>query len=148
MNAFLIHKWLVAKPLLRLALALAWRALVHDLSKLSKAEHALLYPNKAKTYGDKAYKEFLSTEAVLHHYSCNRHHPEYWDGGIDDMPLVDLIEMIADWRAASERYRPQDANPVQYWRENWVKNVARFHIEYFVERVISKIDSQLQDLVL
>lgn len=32
-----------------------------------------------------------------HHYKCNRHHPEHFLNGINDMNLVDMIEMLCDW---------------------------------------------------
>ena len=34
------------------------------------------------------------------HHRQYRHHPEYFEHGIDDMNLVDLIEMLCDWAAA------------------------------------------------
>ena len=45
----------------------------------------------------------LIRPTIEHHYSRNRHHPEHWSDGIKDMTLVDLIEMISDVCAASER---------------------------------------------
>ena len=44
-------------------------------------------------------------DALAHHYAHNRHHPEHYPNGIDDMSLLDYIEMLADWKAASERYK-------------------------------------------
>ena len=41
--------------------------------------------------------------AIDHHYSKNRHHPQHWPNGINDMDLVDIIEMLADWAAATKR---------------------------------------------
>ena len=41
--------------------------------------------------------------AIDHHYANNRHHPEHWPNGINDMTLMDLIEMLADWKAATAR---------------------------------------------
>jgi len=41
--------------------------------------------------------------AIEHHYKNNRHHPEHFNNGIDEMNLVDLIELLCDWKAASER---------------------------------------------
>ena len=41
--------------------------------------------------------------AIDHHYANCRHHPEHFAKGINEMTLVDLIEMLADWKAASER---------------------------------------------
>jgi hypothetical protein len=86
------------------------RAEEHDLWKLSRKE----LPNfteakklKTMTYNTPEYKEALKElgPALEHHYSKYRHHPEYHENGVDDMNLVDLIEMIADWKAAGERHR-------------------------------------------
>ena len=41
--------------------------------------------------------------ARQHHYAANRHHPEHFTKGIDDMTLIDIIEMLCDWKAASLR---------------------------------------------
>lgn len=38
-----------------------------------------------------------------HHYASNRHHPEHFSKGVDDMTLVDIVEMLCDWKAASLR---------------------------------------------
>jgi hypothetical protein len=53
------------------------------------------------------YKGFLKELAPAlddHHYPKNRHHPEHFEDGMNDMNLLDLIEMLADWKAASERH--------------------------------------------
>jgi len=42
--------------------------------------------------------------ALDHHYENNRHHPDHFKNGIQDMNLVDLIEMICDWKAATLRH--------------------------------------------
>lgn len=47
-------------------------------------------------------------EGLRHHYAHNRHHPEHFPDGVNGMTLVDLIEMLADWKAATERGRDVD----------------------------------------
>lgn len=42
--------------------------------------------------------------ALDHHYMVNRHHPEHFEDGINDMNLIDLIEMLVDWKAATMRH--------------------------------------------
>ena len=42
--------------------------------------------------------------ALDHHYAKNKHHPEHYPDGINDMTLVDLVEMFADWKAATMRH--------------------------------------------
>jgi hypothetical protein len=42
--------------------------------------------------------------ALVHHYQHNRHHSEHFKNGIKDMTLIDLCEMLCDWKAASLRH--------------------------------------------
>lgn len=82
----------------------------HDQSKMAEPELALFmeYTPKLKhvTYGSDEYKEFLKQlkPALDHHYANNRHHPEHHKSGINDMNLLDLLEMMCDWKASSERH--------------------------------------------
>jgi hypothetical protein len=82
----------------------------HDSSKLVDPEKAVfdrVTPRlKQLTYGSEEYTEQLKemTHALDHHYANNRHHPEFHTNGIHDMNLMDLLEMLADWKAAGERH--------------------------------------------
>jgi len=86
----------------------------HDKTKLSDFEKPIFdeYTPKLKncTYGSDEYKEYLKEMGVAlkHHYENNRHHPERFENGISDMTLVDLIEMICDWKAATLRHDDGD----------------------------------------
>lgn len=86
------------------------RGEVHDLSKLDLPEKAIfdeVSPKlKALTYGSDEYKAALMEmgEALTHHYEVNSHHPEHWPNGINGMTLMEVVEMFADWKAASERH--------------------------------------------
>lgn len=90
------------------------RAEGHDASKLEEPERAtfLEFTPKLKgmTYGSDEYKECLKKMQVGldHHYAENRHHPEHFSGGVDDMNLVDLFETICDWQAATLRHADGD----------------------------------------
>lgn len=81
----------------------------HDDSKFVEPELSgfAAVTDKLKTleYGSEAYKEQLKElKPILdHHYSRNRHHPQWHLNGIDDMNLVDLIELVSDWRSAADR---------------------------------------------
>jgi hypothetical protein len=85
------------------------RAEVHDNSKLEEPELSGFAANTERLskveYGSQEYKEMLTElqPTIQHHYSRNRHHTEHWPNGINDMNLVDILEMLADWRAATER---------------------------------------------
>jgi hypothetical protein len=87
------------------------RALRHDASKMEPPELEVFNEFTPKlrtsTYGSDEYKGFLEAmgEGLAHHYANNRHHPEHFGtSGINGMTLVDLIEMLADWKAATERH--------------------------------------------
>ena len=94
----------------RIIVELIKRSDSHDRSKLEEPESSTFSEYTAKlrgcTYGSDEYKQFLKEmkPALDHHYSVSRHHPEHFPGGIRCMNLVDLIEMAADWLAASERH--------------------------------------------
>lgn len=105
------------------------RALVHDQSKLRSPEKEafdlLGQRQRGITYGtDEYYAQFEATPemgpALAHHYLFNSHHPEHhamtYEGAlvkdevkdgtaVSRMSLLDLLEMLCDWRAASERYK-------------------------------------------
>lgn len=95
------HKRKVAENLLTVSNALMARAFVHDDSKLSdeemaeytRAEHERRAGHEVQSLGD----------AWTHHYENNRHHPEFHENGINDMSIIDIIEMVCDWKAAGER---------------------------------------------
>jgi len=97
----IIHK--VVKELLD-------RADIHDQSKLESPEVELFTewtPKLASsTYGSSEYESFRKAmaPALAHHYAKNRHHPEHFKNGVNDMSLVDLIEMFCDWKAATMRH--------------------------------------------
>jgi hypothetical protein len=81
----------------------------HDNSKFEEPELSIFASQTEKlkdcVYGSDEYKQLLVEvkPAIDHHYSKNRHHPEHWPNGIEDMTLVDLLEMLADWKAATQR---------------------------------------------
>lgn len=86
------------------------RAAIHDNSKFSPEEfdaYEEVFPDLQKyAYGTEEFKATLRKikPAIQHHYQFNDHHPEFFlTSGINDMNLIQLIEMICDWIAASER---------------------------------------------
>lgn len=82
----------------------------HDQSKLCSPEReafdALTPKLAGLTYGSEEYRATLREmkPALAHHYAKNRHHPEHGPDGIKGMTLIDLVEMLCDWRAAGERH--------------------------------------------
>lgn len=98
------------------------RGVNHDKTKLESPEVELFTeytPRLASTqYGSEEYKECLAglKPALDHHYANSRHHPEHFNKGISDMNLVDIVEMLCDWKAASERQR--DGNLLKSIEQN------------------------------
>jgi hypothetical protein len=91
------------------------RGVIHDQSKLGDLERKTFVeftPKlKASTYGSPEYHGFLRDmkPALDNHYACNRHHPEHFGSdGVDGMNLIDLLEMLLDWKAATMRHANGD----------------------------------------
>lgn len=82
----------------------------HDQSKLVSPEVETFDEFTMKlagsTYGSEEYKGYLAAMklALDHHYAANSHHPEHYRDGIRGMSLLDLLEMICDWKAATTRH--------------------------------------------
>lgn len=90
------------------------RATEHDQSKLQDPELPVFVKFTPKlrdsTYGSEEYRGFLQEmqPALVHHYANNRHHPEHHADGVDGMTLIDLLEMLCDWKAATQRHANGD----------------------------------------
>lgn len=109
LQSLVAHKQLVGHYM-SLALAeLITRAIEHDDSKFGPEELVPYAENlprfKTATYGTEEYRAALKAiqPAIDHHFQANRHHPEHFARGIRDMNLLDLLEMVCDWIAASQR---------------------------------------------
>lgn len=85
------------------------RAGRHDASKLREPEKSgfdvLSAQLSTLEYGTDAYRAALEEgrPTIAHHYAHNDHHPEHHENGIAGMSLLSIMEMLADWKAASER---------------------------------------------
>jgi hypothetical protein len=108
------HVDLVRTLLMNFAFEVLKRGDCHDRSKFTDPELAgfTKYTSKLKgtTYGSVEYNQHL-TEMKLtldQHYANNRHHPEFFENGIRGMTLVDLVEMLFDWWAATKRHADGD----------------------------------------
>lgn len=101
----------VRKNIWELIKELDHRAQVHDASKFEEPERSIFASNTSKLakvqYGTEEYSKLLEEvkPAIEHHYAKNTHHPEHWCNGIEDMDLLDLVEMLCDWIAATKRNR-------------------------------------------
>lgn len=105
------------------------RAMYHDLSKLQPPEkeaYDILTPRlKGLTYGSEEYRACLREmkPAIQHHYEHNSHHPEHYPDGVAGFDLLDLVEMLCDWKAASLRHA--DGNIL----DSITHNIERFKLD-------------------
>lgn len=89
---------------------LTTRGVEHDRLKLESPEveiFAEYTPKLAEiTYGSEEYNKCLKEMdvALQHHYANYRHHPEHFENGINDMTLIDIVEMLCDWKASTLRH--------------------------------------------
>ena len=125
----LIHIRRVQALLGRVARDLMERGERHDDSKLGPEEKPLFDEMtpllKSLTYGSDEYKASLERlgTALKHHYAVNTHHPEHFENGVSGMNLLDVLEMLCDWKAASERTK--DGN----FQKSIEIGIERFKIE-------------------
>jgi hypothetical protein len=109
LDNLLEHKMLVGRYLQRVVSALVERAVIHDFSKFGPQElgpYAAMQTRFSKAeYGSEEYNACCRAikPALDHHIHSNTHHPEFYPNGINDMDLLDVVEMVCDWIAASQR---------------------------------------------
>lgn len=82
----------------------------HDDSKLVSPEveffDKVFNVRSIHPYNSPEYKAVLAeiVPALEHHYAHNDHHPQFYgERGIHGMGLVQLLEMLVDWKAAGEQ---------------------------------------------
>lgn len=74
---------------------------------------------------------YLDMKSALdHHYASNRHHPEHFVNGINDMTLVDIIEMLCDWKASTLRHN--DGNLLK----SIETNAERFNMDGQLKQIL------------
>lgn len=117
----------VRKLLMQCVIDLQSRTLDHDASKLESPEREgydyLVDRLYDVEHGSDEYREILRSQKpiIKHHVVANRrHHPDGNEHGILDMNLLDLIEMLCDWKAASLRGKGNSL------RDHMKLNQARF----------------------
>lgn len=125
---------------------LTTRGVNHDASKLESPEVEIFAEHtdclKDLIYDSEEYKEHLAAmkPALDHHYATYRHHPEHFQNGIDDMNLIDLVEMFADWKASSERQK--DGNLLL----SIEKNAKRFNISAQLKQILINTAKTLDEM--
>jgi hypothetical protein len=111
-NDTLEHQQKVRAIMGRVETMIGTRLSEHDASKLLPPEKEMYdvwrpILNALDIESDDYKQAIIGMGNVLkHHYAVNRHHPEHFENGINGMTLIDLIEMICDWSAASKRKDP------------------------------------------
>lgn len=139
------HQQSVANKISFVVQELLHRARQHDATKLVFPERQCFveYTPKLRdlTYGTPEYKKSLDAmgPALEHHYEHNRHHPEHFNSDIGAMTLIDLLEMLCDWMAATERHR--DSNIFR----SITQNQARFGYDDTVARILKNTAKTLLD---
>lgn len=100
------HKWFVFVAGLKTR-APIWRLLIHDWSKLSRAEWTPYVRSFYRPDIPREAKQAAFDAAWLHHQHRNPHHWQHWllqedDGGLKtlEMPSALIREMVADWMGA------------------------------------------------
>ena len=145
-NETLKHIKKVAYFLNKVTNELILRRRKHDQSKFSDEELPIFIEFTPKlretTYGSDEYKEFLSKmkPALDHHYANNRHHPEYFESTISNMNLIDIIEMLCDWIAETERNEDGDImksieiNQKRFGYSDELKNIFINTVKFLKEK--------------
>lgn len=101
------HRFRVFKYLSRISQEIMRRGNEHDCSKLCSPELEIYSRNVDEfdnhPFGSPEYVKAIEQimDAKIHHWKFNRHHPEHFKNGIEGMNLVDLMEMLCDWKSAT-----------------------------------------------
>jgi len=103
----LLHRIRVTKYMSRFIESLVLRLATHDDSKMQEEEFGVycevIDEFEGLKFGSPGYDEIVKklSPAKEHHFFHNRHHPEHFETGINEMNLADLIEMLCDWKSAT-----------------------------------------------
>lgn len=143
------HNRLVRAFIAQLSNALGMRGLEHDTSKFGFDEFGTIVRIKGIArrfaYGSPEYGSELDAnrEALNAHLLHNSHHPECHAGGIDDMSLLDIVEMVCDWKAANAMY----GKPT--WEEAVKIHTERFGLKekhvYLIDLIAKELAGRAED---
>jgi hypothetical protein len=124
------HKWFVFRAGLKTR-APFWRLLIHDWSKLSRAEWTPYVHSFYRSDVPREHKQAAFDAAWLHHQHRNPHHWQHWllqedDGALKKLPMPDhfIREMVADWMGAGRAITGK-WEVVEWYR----KNATRIKLE-------------------
>lgn len=128
MRDSLAHNSRVGDLMIKCIGELSRRSIGHDESKFDEEEWDIFVEYVAQlretTFDSDEYRIIMDKikPSVEYHYKMNPHHPEHYENGINGMTLMDLIEMLCDWMAATERQKGGDI------RRSFEINQKRFNI--------------------
>ena len=141
------HKKGVKNYLEIISMLLNSRALTHDNSKSSNEEYKYYkMANSVNRNNFKTYEEYLDfikptlNKGLKHHYENNRHHPEYFDNGIEDMTLIDVLEMIADWYISIKQNGKELDNEIKY-------NFDKYNVSEQLRKIIMNTYKYIDNLI-
>jgi len=124
----------VQENLAQIRFELEKRGYAHDRTKYLEEEFDAFVETRPKfknaDYGSKEYQACVDQiqPAIDHHYKNNRHHPAYHKNGFADMNLIDILEMLADWKAASRRSNNlsfEESLPIAFEKYSIPKNMQQ-----------------------
>ena len=131
------HQRNVKRLIGEMVLELVFRGMTHDASKNKDPEKSMFQTLplalKDLEYGSDEYRAAMQTvkPAIEHHYTLNRHHPEHFEDSISGMNLLDIMEMLCDWKAAGKR----NTKPIGI-RESIEINAKRFKMDPQLKQVL------------
>ncbi len=145
------HKAIVTKNFRNFIAKLEEREAMHDVSKFNQDEFdgfAELDSDEVfKLYGTDEYKKLIADNiGIKLHYQRNRHHPEYHKDGsegvtgfnlMSKMSFLDILEMVIDWKSASETYGTSFKESVQY-------SIKRFECDSYQKWLIELIAKEIE----
>ncbi len=131
------HRGRVMEILADLVQRLLRRGITHDQSKVKEPElkgfGEATKNLRTLTFGTPEYEAMIKKLQPLidHHRQHSRHHPTFYPRGLRDMSLIDIMEMLADWKAAGERHDDGGdvAKSIKY-------NAERFGMGSILEEVL------------
>lgn len=114
----------------------------HDESKLEEPElsgYGSLHEEiKDLPTGSPAYQAVIEKHkpAVEHHYQNNSHHPQHFPNGVNGMSLLDVIEMLCDWKASITAVGKDFATELEL-------NFKRFGIDWQLQDIMRNTCQEL-----
>lgn len=122
------------------------RALQHDMTKMGPGEMegfaVATHQLKDVEYGSDRYYEMLAElqTTIRQHHSVNSHHPEFYENGMDGMDLIDLLEMICDWIAATKR--TANGDPMKSLEHNTTRHNISPQLKSILANTIKNLETK------